>query len=334
MILIYGINGQSGRVISVTIFTSYFACVFWIYFTLPLVAKKPAFLRYFVAAAAFVVILRVTRKSILFCLLLYLEVTFSVIKILFVQFCPLFFSSKKLTVECYQSLIRLKKFSKPTRTSMVSSGLSARRRVTRSVAQRSELVAIMGCGVDLQHLVTVSRKYLQLSFSFINICNYRKTFYRLTFTVVIYCSWLVWSSAFVLFRPTNSLETPLLGKLVKQRDLFCQAERPLKTRRSKTLPHKSHRYGIFTSNCHFFYCTSLSLCSLLLFTVITCGDPGTPLNGQQADVKNGYNYGGSVKFICKDNYTLSGTSEIFCEETKDWSSPTPKCWGKSKLTLN
>lgn len=244
------------------------------------------------------------------------------------------FSSKKLTVECYQSLIRLKKFSKPTRTSMASSGLSVRRRVTRSVAQRSELVAIMGCGVDLQHLVTVSRKYLQLSFSFINICNYRKTFYRLTFTVVIYCSWLVWSSAFVLFRPTNSLETPLLGKLVKQRDLFCQAERPLKTRRSKTLPHKSHRYGIFTSNCHFFYCTSLSLCSLLLFTVITCGDPGTPLNGQQADVKNGYNYGGSVKFICKDNYTLSGTSEIFCEETKDWSSPTPKCWGKSKLTLN
>lgn len=222
MILIYGINGQSGRVISVTILTSYFACVFWIYFTFPLVAKKPAFLRYFVAAAAFVVILRVTRKSILFCLLLYLEVTFSVIKILFVQFCPLFFSSKKLTVECYQSLIRLKKFSKPTQTSMASSGLSVRRRVTRSVAQRSELVAIMGCGVDLQHLVTVSRKYLQLSFSFINICNYRKTFYRLTFTVVIHCSWLVWSSAFVLFRPTNSLETPLLGKLVKQRDFAKQ----------------------------------------------------------------------------------------------------------------
>ena len=88
LILLYGINGQSGRVISVTILTSYFACVFWIYFTLPLVAKKPAFLRYFVvaaAAAAFIVILRVTRKSILFCLLLYFEV---------VQFCPLLFSPR------------------------------------------------------------------------------------------------------------------------------------------------------------------------------------------------------------------------------------------------
>ena len=56
-----------------------------------------------------------------------------------------------------------------------------------------------------------------------------------------------------------------------------------------------------------------------LFTVINCSDPGTPLNGQQADVKNGYSYGGSVKFTCKNNHTLSGRSQIFCEETKDWT---------------
>ena len=77
-----------------------------------------------------------------------------------------------------------------------------------------------------------------------------------------------------------------------------------------------------------------SLHVIHLFTVINCGDPGTPLNGQQADVKNGYSYGGSVKFTCKNNYTLSGESEIFCEETKDWSSSIPKCWGKSKLTID
>ena len=124
------------------------------------ICKKTAFQRCFVAAAAFVVILKVTRKSILFCLLLYLEVTFSVIKSFVRLVLSLTFSFKKLTVECYRSLIRLKKFKKPTRNSVASSSLSVRRKVTRSVAQRSELVAIMGCGVDLQHLVTVSRKYI------------------------------------------------------------------------------------------------------------------------------------------------------------------------------
>ncbi|XP_078348139.1 protein lev-9-like isoform X2 [Oculina patagonica] len=60
--------------------------------------------------------------------------------------------------------------------------------------------------------------------------------------------------------------------------------------------------------------------------IISCGDPGTPLHGKQTNVKNGYNYGSSVEFICNDNYTLSGRSKIYCEETKDWSSPNPRCW--------
>jgi len=60
--------------------------------------------------------------------------------------------------------------------------------------------------------------------------------------------------------------------------------------------------------------------------IIHCGNPGTPLNGKQVNVQNNYNYGGSVEFTCNDNYTLAGKRKISCEETKDWSSPIPRCW--------
>ena len=160
MILLYGINGQSGRVISVTILTSYFACVFWIYFTLPLVAKKTSISAVFCCCCCLCSYFESYKKINLILSFVISWSYFFCNKNFVRSILSLTFSSKKLTVECYQSLIRLKKFSKPTRTSMASSGLSVKRRVTRSVAQRSELVAIMGCGVDLQHLVTVSRKYI------------------------------------------------------------------------------------------------------------------------------------------------------------------------------
>ena len=40
-----------------------------------------------------------------------------------------------------------------------------------------------------------------------------------------------------------------------------------------------------------------------------------------------------MEFACKDNYTLSEKKKISCEETKDWSSPIPKCWETLKLQL-
>ena len=58
----------------------------------------------------------------------------------------------------------------------------------------------------------------------------------------------------------------------------------------------------------------------------------TVLNGQNPNLKNHYNCGGSVKFTCKNNYSLSGKSEIFCEETKRLELASTKMLG-SKLTL-
>ena len=68
---------------------------------------------------------------------------------------------------------------------------------------------------------------------------------------------------------------------------------------------------------------------LFSFVVINCGDPETPDNGKQINVKNSYNYGGTVEFACDNNYTLAGSQKITCKETKDWSSAPPKCWGKN-----
>ena len=60
--------------------------------------------------------------------------------------------------------------------------------------------------------------------------------------------------------------------------------------------------------------------------VVQCGDPGSPLNGTQ-NVDKGYVYGGSVMFICDKDYTLQGTSKIYCRADKSWSASVPRCLG-------
>ena len=71
---------------------------------------------------------------------------------------------------------------------------------------------------------------------------------------------------------------------------------------------------------------------LYLFLVISCGDPGTPLNGKKINVKINFNFGGSVEFACNDNYTMAGNRVIQCEEDKDWNLPIPRCFGKPQLS--
>ena len=79
MMLIYSVDGQSDRVVSVAILNSFVCLCVLNFFHFACCCKKRTFLRYFVSVAAAVAILKVARKSILFCLLLYLEVTYSVI---------------------------------------------------------------------------------------------------------------------------------------------------------------------------------------------------------------------------------------------------------------
>ncbi|CAH3145902.1 unnamed protein product, partial [Porites lobata] len=57
---------------------------------------------------------------------------------------------------------------------------------------------------------------------------------------------------------------------------------------------------------------------------VECGDPGKPKNGEQI-VKKGYVYGGSVKFVCDNNYTLVGADVIYCQANRSWSSSVPRC---------
>lgn len=65
-----------------------------------------------------------------------------------------------------------------------------------------------------------------------------------------------------------------------------------------------------------------------VFSVISCGDPGVPINGRQVNVSNNYKYGSFIEFDCSENYTFSGDRKIVCGETKDWSAPLPRCFGE------
>ena len=83
----------------------------------------------------------------------------------------------------------------------------------------------------------------------------------------------------------------------------------------------------------FFYCIlykrkRLKTNDPVIITIaVECGDPGKPTNAKHI-VKKGYFYGGSVKFVCDENYTLVGADVMFCQANKSWSSSVPRCVGK------
>ncbi|XP_078348103.1 sushi, von Willebrand factor type A, EGF and pentraxin domain-containing protein 1-like isoform X1 [Oculina patagonica] len=58
--------------------------------------------------------------------------------------------------------------------------------------------------------------------------------------------------------------------------------------------------------------------------LVQCGVPGQLANGQQK-VSKGFVYGGSVTFTCDRDYTLKGTSTMYCQENKQWTASVPQC---------
>ena len=69
---------------------------------------------------------------------------------------------------------------------------------------------------------------------------------------------------------------------------------------------------------------------LIITIAVECGNPGKPTNGKQI-VRKGYVYGGSVKFVCDENYTVVGADVMFCQANKSWSSSVPRCVGKYRF---
>lgn len=57
--------------------------------------------------------------------------------------------------------------------------------------------------------------------------------------------------------------------------------------------------------------------------VISCGDPGTPLNGDRSG--SDFSKGKSVSYSCHSDYKLVGSSTRTCQSTSVWSGSLPRC---------
>ena len=111
---------------------------------------------------------------------------------------------------------------------------------------------------------------------------------------------------------------------------------PLKQELARVRVYSSCSYLI---PCNLYFCSYCIVCKrqrlkindpVIITIAVECGDPGKPTNGKQI-VRKGYVYGGSVKFVCDENYTVVGADVMFCQANKSWSSSVPRCVGKYSL---
>ena len=64
-------------------------------------------------------------------------------------------------------------------------------------------------------------------------------------------------------------------------------------------------------------------------SVINCGDPGSPSNGNSQ--VSGSTFGSTVNHTCNEGYELNGVNERECLANGSWSAPLPSCDSKWML---
>ena len=62
-------------------------------------------------------------------------------------------------------------------------------------------------------------------------------------------------------------------------------------------------------------------------SVVDCGDPGTPTNGQRS--LSSTTYTSEVTYTCDVGYTLQGPNSRTCQSNGQWSGSVPQCNGMS-----
>lgn len=55
----------------------------------------------------------------------------------------------------------------------------------------------------------------------------------------------------------------------------------------------------------------------------SCGNPGTPTDGQK--IGQNYQYGDVVTFKCNEGYNLVGSSSRTCKTDNNWNGTQPTC---------